>query len=85
MPSTYPPFNLSLARDYLRMAENAALRTRAAAGEFKLIDYDAEVTDGASPANAISGYLGADLARINDAGHAAIAANRTAPVLARIM
>ncbi len=84
VPSTYPPFNLSLARDDLRKAHNDTLRARAAAGEFKLIDYDAEVTDGASPAKTISGYLGADLAHINDAGHAAIAANRAAPVLATI-
>lgn len=82
---TYPPYNLSLATDNLRKAHNDTIRTRAAAGEFKVIDYDAVVTDGASPARTRAEYLGDDNAHINDAGHAAIASQAAAPVLANLL
>lgn len=66
-----------------RVDINTRIRAAAATGQILMIDADAAVTDGASPARLLAGYA-TDSFHYNNAGHAAISAVAQ-PVLRRAL
>lgn len=79
--STAMPWGYSGAVETARLAFNAAIRTSG----YLYIDFDAAMTDGASPAHILPAYNSATFpGHYNDAGAQAIA-NYVIPVLAKIM
>jgi lysophospholipase L1-like esterase len=82
-----PFINYTAAEDVLRQAINLQVRKIAAAGTQPVIDADAAVTDGASPARPRPGLTvgpNADGTHLTDPGHAVIAAVAI-PVLRRVL
>lgn len=81
---TAVPFSLPEPIDVLRRGINARVRAMAAAGSMLVLDADAAVSDGASPAASLPHFRPPGDAHLNDAGHAAIAA-ALVPILGRVM
>lgn len=79
---TATPFQYSSGPDAFRLATNARVNAIGASGQMLVLDAAAAVTDGATPARVATAYQASDGHHINDAGHAAIAAEALAPLRA---